>query len=272
MKSNPHPCSFVPALRALAFVCAGVIFAGGCSMPKSTAPRLPAIPSNTASQAAPRDAQWVKRHEGFVEGLRAAQNCQVIFIGDSITAGWRDKANGAFEIWERNFGRYNPVNLGIGGDRTQHVLWRLQNGGLGNLKPKAVVLMIGTNNTGFEGDGKTPRNTPAEAAGGVTAIVSYLRSNLPGTKILLLAIFPRGAMPDDPQRIQAGKINSIIKGLADGKSVVYLDIGRKFLADDGVLSRDVMPDLLHLSARGYQIWADAIREPLASLAGLGLEK
>jgi lysophospholipase L1-like esterase len=209
----------------------------------------------------PRDKNWVKRHEGFVETARKETGCQVLFLGDSITAGWRGKGR---KVWNENYAPLHAVNLGINNDRTQHLLWRLQNGGLGALRPKAIVLMIGTNNTGFEADGKTPRNTPPEIAGGVATLVGYLRTKLPNAKILLLAVFPRGEK-DSASRAQVNEVNKLIAPLHDGKHVFFLNIGAKFLAPNGTLPRDIMPDLLHPNERGYKIWADAIRKPLAKL-------
>jgi hypothetical protein len=144
--------------------------------------------ANTATVPVPRDEKWVARHKGFVE-LAKAGNVDVLFLGDSITDGWR---KGGLAIWEERFAPLKAVNFGIGGDRTQHVLWRIENGELDGISPKVVVLMIGTNNTGFEPDKTTRRNTEAETAEGVRAIVEHLRTKLPSAKILLLAIFPRG--------------------------------------------------------------------------------
>ena len=141
----------------------------------------------------------------------------------------------------------------------------MENGELEGIKPKAVVLMIGTNNTGLERDGKTARNTPAEAAIGVTAIVKKLRAKFPEAKILLLAVFPRGEKPDHPQRKQVAEINAAIAKLDDGRNVRYLDIGQMFLAPDGTLPKDIMPDFLHPNEKGYEIWATAIKEPLAAM-------
>jgi lysophospholipase L1-like esterase len=220
-----------------------------------------AVFANTASEPAPRDENWQKRHEGFVEIAKKETGCQVLFIGDSITAGWRGKG---LEAWKENYAPLHAVNLGIGGDRTQHLLWRLQNGGLGALRPKVVVMMIGTNNTGLEGDKKTPRNTTPEIAGGVDTLLKSLRANLPASKILLLAVFPRGEK-NSPARAQVNELNKLIAPLHDGKNIFFLDIGPKFLEPDGTLSRDIMPDLLHPNERGYQIWVDSIKEPLAKL-------
>lgn len=211
----------------------------------------------------PRDSAWVTRHEGFVETARKG-GINVLFLGDSITDFWRQPDRG-FPVWEKNFAALGAANFGISGDRTQHVLWRMQNGELDGLHPRAVVLMIGTNNTGLERDKLTPRNSPEEVVAGVTAIVNGLRSRLPDTRILLLGIFPRGATPDDPQRLQILAINREIARLHNGSSIHFLDIGSRFLQSDGTLSKDVMPDFLHPGPRGYEIWADAIREPLAAL-------
>ncbi|MBM3876388.1 MAG: GDSL family lipase [Verrucomicrobia bacterium] len=176
----------------------------------------------------------------------------MVFLGDSITAGW----GGQKAIWDAAFGKYKPANFGIGGDRTQHVLWRIQNGELDGITPKAAVLMIGTNNSGSD--------SAEGIAKGITAIVKHLRSKTPHTRILLLAVFPRGPMPN-PTRDKLKQVNDTIARLDDGKSVFYLDIGAKFLEPDGTLTKEVMPDFLHLSAKGYQIWADAIGPKLAEL-------
>jgi beta-glucosidase len=151
------------------------------------------------------------------------------------------------------------VNLGIGGDRTQHVLWRLDNGNIEGITPKLAVLMIGTNNSGA--------NTSAQIAEGVKLIVEKLRAKLPTTKVLVLAIFPRGANQDAPQRKVNEGANEIIKKLADDKMVYFLDIGPKFLEADGTLSREVMPDLLHLNEKSYGIWAEAIESKVKDLMG-----
>ena len=130
--------------------------------------------------------------------------------------------------------------------------------------PKVVVLMIGTNNTGKERNSDTIRNTVPETIAGVQAVVKDIRAKLPDSKILLLAIFPRGTL-DDPQRAQVALINTVIAKLDDGKMVRYLDIDPKFLEADGTLSRNIMPDLLHPNERGYQIWADAMNPTLEEM-------
>ena len=200
------------------------------------------------------DAGFIKTHERFVT-IAKAGDVDVLFLGDSITAGW----GGSKEIWEKSFAAYKPANFGIGGDRTQHVLWRITNGELDGIKPKVCVLMIGTNNSGND-------DAPGIAKG-VTAIVKAIHAKSPGTKVLLLAVFPRGNKPDGafgPGQAKLKEVNATIAKLHDGKSVHYLDIGDKFLTD-GVLKAEIMPDFLHLSKAGYQIWADAIAPRLAEL-------
>jgi len=161
---------------------------------------------------------------------------------------------------EKAFGAYKPANFGIGGDRTQHVLWRIENGELETIKPKAVVLMIGTNNVGAD--------SAEDIAKGVTTIVKTIRAKQPQAKILLLAIFPRGDKPDGKLGAANNKlkqVNAIIAKLDDGQHVHFLDIGDKFPQPEGALTQEVMPDFLHLSPVGYQIWADAITPKLGEL-------
>lgn len=222
--------------------------------------------ANTAIKPEPRDANWVKRHEGFVEIARRG-GVDLLFLGDSITDFWRreDPKTGGKKVWDAHFAPLRAANFGISGDRTQHLLWRLQNGELEGIAPRLVVLMIGTNNTGLERDGVTPRNTPAETVEGVTAIVRTLRAKLPAAKVLLLGVFPRGEKPDHPQRAQIAQINAAIAKLADDKTVRYLDLGPKFLRSDGTMSAEIMPDFLHPGEKGYEIWAAAIKDPIAQM-------
>jgi lysophospholipase L1-like esterase len=221
--------------------------------------------ANPAIEPAPRDTAWIARHEGFVAEAHRG-GIELLFLGDSITDNWRaaNPEKGGKTVWDREYAALKAANFGIGGDRTQHVLWRLRNGEADGYQPKVVVLMIGTNNTGLERDGKTPRNATPEVIEGVTAVVSELRIRFPESKILFLAIFPRGEKAA-PQRAQVAEVNRAIARLHDGKHVFFLNIGARFLDADGNIPHDVMPDLLHPSEKGYQIWADAIREPLKAL-------
>lgn len=209
--------------------------------------------AHDAVQPVPRDGGWMARHDAM--NARVAQgNVDLVFIGDSITQGW--EGNGK-EVWKEFYGERNAVNLGIGGDRTQHVMWRLDNGNLEGITPKLAVVMIGTNNSNS--------NQPEQIADGVEQIIDRLRTKTPETEILLLGIFPRGADPNDPRRQVNEKTNELIAQFADGEQVHFLDIGESFLQDDGTLSKEIMPDLLHLSENGYRIWAEAIEPKVEEL-------
>jgi lysophospholipase L1-like esterase len=211
---------------------------------------------NTAIIPAPFQPQ---RHEAFVE-IAKKGDIDCLLMGDSITDWWRNR--GAAE-YDKNFGALKCANFGIAGDRTQGVLWRMENGELDGYTPKLMMLMIGTNNLG----GRNPGNTPEQIAEGITAIVTKFRTKFPEAKVLLLGIFPRGAAPTAPQREPIKAVNSIIARLDDGKFVRYMDIGDKFLQPDSSISPEVMPDGLHPSAKGYEIWASAVMPTFLELLG-----
>lgn len=217
-------------------------------------PAAPVVTNDTVTPV-PRDDKWMKRHE-LINSRAVPGEVDVIFLGDSITAGWE---GGGKAAWGKYFAHRKPMNAGIGGDRTQHVLWRLDNGNIRGITPKVAVLMIGTNNS--------QQNTPEQIAAGIKEIVAKLREKLPQTKVLLLGIFPRGADATDPRRKTNEATNAIVKSLDDGTHVFYLDIGPKFLSADGTLDKKIMPDLLHLSAEGYEIWASSIDGKLGELLG-----
>jgi lysophospholipase L1-like esterase len=217
--------------------------------------------ANTAIEPVPRPGGPAKMHEDFV-ALAKQGGIDLLFLGDSITDFWRTRGK---EVWDKNYAPLHAANFGISADRTQHVLWRLDHGEVDGINPKVVVLLLGTNNTGVETNG-SPRNTTQEAIEGVTKVVQTLRAKLPQSKILLLAIFPRG----DPKGPPAGStqikdVNAAMAKLADGKFIRFLDIGHIFLGADGKVSPELMPDLLHPSPKGYELWADAIRQPLAEM-------
>ena len=175
-----------------------------------------------------------------------------MFLGDSITEGWES----ASSIWTREFGSYAPLNLGVSGDRTEHVLWRLEQGSYDLLHPDVIMIMIGTNNTGHRMD------PPADIAAGVQEILAQLKRRFPKAKLVLLAVFPRGEALDDSARKNNSALNALLGPIAKQAGAEWLDISRAFVDANGVLSKDLMPDLLHPNARGYEVWANAIREPL----------
>lgn len=215
--------------------------------------------AHSAVEPAPRPEEgWQKRHATINTNVATlGETARVIFIGDSITQGWEGEGRG---VWARYYAGRNAINLGIGGDRTQHVLWRLENGNLSGLKPKAAVLMIGTNNSNGED------NTVEQIADGVSAIVAKLREKLPAMKVLLVPIFPRSENPS-PQRGKVLQVNQILQKLADEQNVFWVDFGHRFLASDGTIPRDLMPDFLHLSAKAYAIWAENLEPRLAAILG-----
>jgi lysophospholipase L1-like esterase len=194
------------------------------------------------------------RHEGFVE-IAKQGNIDLLLHGDSITDWWvRGDANKA--IFEKYFGGIRTANFAIAGDTTQGVLWGLANGEGQGFQPKAIMLMIGTNNGS---------NTGPEVAEGVGAVVHEMRKDFPNAKILLLGIFPR-SVPGDPIRDKIAEANRIIARLDDQKHVFFMDIGPKFLDDKGVFLPDTfLPDNLHPMAKGYDIWGAAVKDKLAEL-------
>ena len=205
---------------------------------------------------------WLPRHEEKLAEARklvaAGQSPELVFLGDSITQGWEKEGR---ETWQRHYAAHHALNLGFGGDRTENVLWRLQHGALDGLAPKVAVLMIGTNNTGHRAE------DPATTAAGVRRLVKEIRTRLPATKLLLLAVFPRGEKPDDPLRGINERVNWLIAGEADGRQVHFLDINAALTGPDGTLSRDVMPDLLHPNGNGYEIWQREMEPMLQRLLG-----
>jgi lysophospholipase L1-like esterase len=198
----------------------------------------------------PREGSWMEVHKSFLV-LAKKGHIDLLFLGDSITQGWNENS-----VWQRFYGPRHAANFGIGGDRTQHVLWRIQNGELDGIDPKVTVLLIGTNNLHDD--------TPDEISQGVKSIVAEVRKRLPKTQILLLGVFPRSARPDS-NRERIKSINAKIARLDDGSHVRFLDIGNAFVNADGTISGDVMPDYLHLSSKGYRLWAEAMEPTLWSM-------
>jgi lysophospholipase L1-like esterase len=205
--------------------------------------RGPAGPPPPANVPFPRDDN---RHRTFSEIARGA-TIELLFVGDSITDGWR---NSGQPVWDQYFAPLKPANFGIGGDTTQGVLWRMQNGELEGYKAKLIVLMLGTNNIN--------RNPNDEIVDGDRLIIEEFKKRQPQAKVLLLGIFPRSAEATHPYRASIKDINGKLAKLADNKQVFFLDIGDKFLTSDGTLTTEIMPDGLHPNLRGYRIWADAI--------------
>ncbi len=228
-------------------------------------------PIAKADAAGVPNAGFIKSHESFLARGKAGP-IGLLFIGDSITAGWAPPSRA--HIWESYFGKYQPANFGIGGDQTQHVIWRIENGELDGITPKVTVLMLGTNNTGAAPTG----HTATEIAAADKKIVELIRAKIPGTKVLLLAVFPRGARKDNTGKItdsaitDAARRTEIINAvnvelakLDDGVNVRFLNINDAFLGQDGKIPFSVMPDQLHPNTAGYQLWADAMKPLLTEM-------
>jgi lysophospholipase L1-like esterase len=224
-----------------------------------------AQPKNSATTHEERKGGPAQRHEQFLKRAEKG-DVDVLFLGDSITQGWEGAGK---EVWAHHFDPLKAANFGIGGDRTQHVLWRIVEGKeLEKINPKVCVLMIGTNNAGS--------NTADEIAEGVEAIVKELRHQKPHMKVLVLGVFPRSGKPakdlKDANRVgkdelntKLPEVNKRIAKLEHGDMVKYLDIGPKFLDKEGGLSKEIMPDFLHLSKKGYEIEAEAIEGPVKEM-------
>ena len=191
---------------------------------------------------------WLDQFQKKIDDAHKMPKTDLIFDGDSITAGWKGGGGG---VWGHHYVKLNAFDFGNSGDTTNGVLWQVQNGQVDGLHPKLIVLLIGTNNLGH--------STPEQLAEGIKAVVGEYQKHCPDAAILLQGIFPRSEKPSDPIRSKIKSINQIISHYADGKKVIYLDFGDRFLQPDGSISKDIMPDFLHPSPKGYQIWADAIQ-------------
>jgi lysophospholipase L1-like esterase len=220
-----------------------------------------------ASAATPKtgSARFFELHEKFLARAKSGP-IGVLFLGDSITEGWGK----APQIWDYYYGNLQAANFGIGGDQTQHVIWRIENGELDGIHPKVVVLMIGTNNS--------YANTGEEIAAADKKIIEMIRAKVPQTKVLLLAIFPRDARRNpeglitDAAIAEAAKrmaaidhANALLAKLDDGVNIRFLDIGDKFLGRDGKIPWTIMPDQLHPTAAGYELWAEAMQPLLTEM-------
>jgi lysophospholipase L1-like esterase len=201
------------------------------------------------------EAWWKKRFDEKVEQMKQG-DIDLLLIGDSITHGWDNHE----KIRDKFYADRKILNFGFSGDRTEHVLWRLENAPMDAIRPKAVTLMIGTNNIGHGS------SQPKDAADGILAIVQKLQTLYPNAKIFVLYVFPRDEKPEGNLRAKVNEINSYLpKLLADLNNVVLADIGYLFLKEDGTLPKSIMPDSLHPNDDGYTIWGDAVEPFLKPL-------
>jgi lysophospholipase L1-like esterase len=242
----------------LKFICAGGLAGLLVAVPAAAQTNAPPAVNPCVVPVPRTDEKGTNR---FLELNRRVREdggqARLIFIGDSITQGW--EGNGR-QVWAKYYAPRHALNLGIGSDRTEHVLWRLDHGNLDGLHPKVAVVLIGVNNAPDEA------NTPRMLLEGVTAVVQRLRAKLPETKILLLGIFP---FREDfnPQRAKVFQVNQALHKLDDGQWVHFLDLGHLFVGRDGKIPRELMRDFLHPSPLGYRLWAEAMEPKLAELMG-----
>lgn len=250
----------IRSLMGLVVLCSSFTFAQttepAATQPATTQSTPREFPTVPVPKAGERAARFAERHAENV--TRAKQgNVELLFLGDSITEGWAK----APEVFLKHYGAWSTANFGIGGDHTQHVLWRVMNGELDGISPRVVVLMIGTNNTGS--------SHSAEAiAEGVAKVVQTIREKSPATKVLLVSVLPREkGRPEQAAKVPI--INQQISKLDDGQAVRFLDLTKHFVDAEGKVRADLMPDLLHPNAAGYQLWADAMQPLLVEMMGTG---
>ncbi len=204
---------------------------------------------------------WEQRHEAIL-AMHKSLSPEVVMIGDSITHFWAGEpntpnGNKGTEAWKDLFKDRPVLNLGFGWDRTQNVLWRFDHGELQGLKPKCIVIHIGTNN--LAGTANARENTAAEIAEGIQAVVERAKAQCPGAKIILMAVFPRGETADNPMSLKVAAINAFLPAVAKASNVTLSDIGQQFCGPDGKISQEIMYDFLHPTAKGYTIWANALK-------------
>ncbi len=219
----------------------------------------PSAPKHHAVIPAPRISEWWFARQAEKIGLMSKGDIDLLMVGDSITHNFENEEVG-LKVWERYFVPLKAINLGFGGDRTQHVLWRLDHLPIMKKAPKAAVLLIGTNNICWGSD------TPKQAAEGVQAIARKLKQIYPDMEVLVLGVLPRRRKLDHPHRKQINELNSYLPELLEGiNGVKFLDIGPAFLDANGFLPEEMMPDTTHPSEKGHEIWATAIESELKKM-------
>lgn len=198
--------------------------------------------------------RFLSLHQKFL--TEKDTHADIVFLGDSITEGW---LSDGLSAWNRLAAHHLIRNLGISGDRLQHLLWRIENGELDGVSPKLVVLLIGTNNIGV--------NTPEEITVGVAEIIRRIHSAVVGVQVLLVNILPRSydSMVDgrkDSERLAVEQANDLIRRLENGRNIFFLEAWRSFLDDNENLRRDLMPDGLHLSQEGYAVFSKLLKQKI----------
>ncbi|WP_273277757.1 GDSL-type esterase/lipase family protein [Maribacter polysiphoniae] len=210
--------------------------------------RIPEIMKNPASLAVKKEGVWwINQHQTILNRLNP--NSEMILVGNSIfhTLDNEDREG----VWQKHLDTYNTINMGISGDRTENVIWRLENGSLENINPKVAVVLIGTNNT--DGNHYLTISTPEELAGGIRKICTIIHKKLPNTKILLMGILPYGNKPNHRDNINKATNNIISKFPEENPFIHYIDIGPVYYNEEGMVNRELMPDYLHPNAEGHML-------------------
>jgi lysophospholipase L1-like esterase len=216
----------------------------------------PATHKNSAIIPKPRKGRIATRQALVLQRAKDNQgDCDVELIGDSITQGWE---RGGQKAWHDHFGNIKVLNFGVYGDEIQNVLWRIAQGQLDGIKPKVAIVLIGTNNS----NGNS--NTPEEIVEGIQAIVNEIHKRQPGTKVLVLGVFPRGT-PTSPERSKVEHVDQLLAHLDDEKTDYYMDLGSIFLGSDNLVSKDLVSDGIHPNAAGYELWAKTMEPKLKEL-------
>jgi len=218
--------------------------------------------ANHAVQPQPRiESWWFARHAEKIEQMEKSPDIELLMIGDSITQNLESEKHG-LKVWEEYYAPRKAINLGFGGDRTQHILWRMTHLPKLEKSPRAAVLLAGTNNMGWGTD------TPEQTAEGIRAIVVKLKELYPDMNVLVLGILPRRHNPDHAHRSRIVACNALLPGmLKDIDGVTFVDIGPAFLDENGVLPPEVMPDGTHPSEQGHRVWAEAMESVLKQVLG-----
>ncbi len=241
-----------------------VCFVFFCAFLTSCTSTKPVIPQHQSTIASPINKKWWTDTQARINGEIATNKVDLLFVGDSIThwfrkMSWHNAETCGMDVWRDYYEKRDAVNTGIMADKTQHVLWRLENGNLKNIQPKLTVVMIGTNNAGQD-------ETPVQTADGIRAIIECIHDRCPKSKILLLAIFPRGKTIEDKARLRNAEVNKMINTYDQTYPfLTYLDVGAVFLKDDGSVNKDLLHDHLHPNAKGYKAWAEAMEPTIEFL-------
>ena len=249
---------FLPAILSFSLFFGGPAAFSQTNVPAAATPAPTAKPTpipRTELDAVTPKLFKKNRHEGFMK-RKDEGPIGLVFLGDSITDGWPAKGR---DSWEK-FAPYSPADFGISAMRTEGLLWNVTNGEIDGLKPKAVVILIGVNNLI-----QCPDEPAVWVAAGIKKIVETVHEKAPGAKVLLLAIFPARNPANHPARARIAEVNRLISKLDDGNKTRFLDIGKLFLADDGTIRTDLMPDALHPNAEGYRVWVDAMQPVLGGM-------